>query len=266
MHYRIATIDDCSAIYNITRQSIQKTYPKYYPAEVVTFFLNHHSEENIRKSLENSDVWILEKNGKPIATGACEANHITRVYVLPEEQGKGYGTFIMNQLELHIAQSYNKAILDASLPASSLYEHRGYKTLEHGKHYCENNVVLVYELMQKELQLYNQFSYNGRTFTTKSNTDNGEVSAKTIFHYHQEGQMLWAEYSGGEIVTGIIVGEVNNDNSLNFTYQHINQNGEVRKGKCHSIPQIVNGKLEMHETWQWTNGDMSSGKSVLVEL
>ena len=31
------------------------------------------------------------------------------------------------------------------------------------------------------------------------NTDNGEVGADTIFHYHQSGNVVSAEYRGGSI-------------------------------------------------------------------
>lgn len=43
------------------------------------------------------------------------------------------------------------AVLDASLPAACLYEHRGYKTVGHGICELENDVRLVYEIMEKKL-------------------------------------------------------------------------------------------------------------------
>lgn len=44
------------------------------------------------------------------------------------------------------------AILDASLPAACLYRHRGYKTVGHGIYELENDVKLVYEIMEKKLK------------------------------------------------------------------------------------------------------------------
>ena len=84
-------------------------------------------------------------------TGCYQDNHITRVYVLPEFQGRGYGTFIMEQLEDIIAGEYDKVYLDASLPACHLYEKRGYQTIRHDRWNVENGVVLVYEIMEKDL-------------------------------------------------------------------------------------------------------------------
>jgi hypothetical protein len=48
-------------------------------------------------------------------------------------------------------------------------------------------------------------NYNNKTFVSKENTDNGEVSSQTIFKYYQEGSIVWADYSGGEIVKGHLI-------------------------------------------------------------
>ena len=50
-------------------------------------------------------------------------------------------------------EKHDVSILDASLPAVSLYEYRGYKTVGHGFYELKNNVRLVYEIMEKNLEL-----------------------------------------------------------------------------------------------------------------
>lgn len=42
-------------------------------------------------------------------------------------------------------------------------------------------------------------NYNGKKFKTQSNSSNGETSSETIFSYYQEGNLLKATYSGGQI-------------------------------------------------------------------
>ena len=42
-------------------------------------------------------------------------------------------------------------LLDASLAAVFLYEHRGYKTIGHGSYDLKGGVRLVYEIMEKKL-------------------------------------------------------------------------------------------------------------------
>lgn len=267
MDYTGATIAQLDEITNLVQHTIQCVYPNYYPKEVVAFFCALHSKENIRKDIECGHVGVLMDQGQLIGTGSYQENHITRVYVDPNYQKQGYGSYIMRQLEHRIAQTYETAVLDASLPASHLYESLGYQTLKHERWELEHGVVLVYEIMQKHLNLCaTSINYDGRVFTTKMNTENGEVDDHTIFTYHQMQDIVWAAYCGGEIIKGFLIGTVADQGELDFTYQHINQNKQVRIGKCHSIPiQLENGKLELHETWQWLNQDESKGSSIVME-
>ncbi|MCQ2973264.1 MAG: GNAT family N-acetyltransferase [Bacteroidales bacterium] len=151
MKYQTATLKDLQVIFEIVQETIKQVYPKYYPTEVVNFFLELHSLKNIEKDIVEENVGILINENIIVGTGCYIDNHITRVYVLPKFQGKGYGTFIMNTLEKLISLNHNTSILDASLPASYLYEKLGYKTIEHCKQEVENQRVLVYEVMEKKL-------------------------------------------------------------------------------------------------------------------
>jgi len=109
-------------------------------------------------------------------------------------------------------------------------------------------------------------SYDNRTFRSISNSETGEVGGDTVFSYHHDGDIVWAEYSGGEIVRGTLIAKVLADDSLDMRYQHINRKGEIMTGVCTSIPETLpDGRIRLHETWQWTTGDLSSGVSVLEE-
>lgn len=152
MEYISAVTENLDQVYELVQDTIKTVYPKYYPKEVVDFFCEHHSKENILRDIENGVVGILMDNENMVGTGCYRDNHITRVYVLPEFQCHGYGSFIMWQLEDKIAQKYDKVYLDASLPASQLYEKRGYQTIHHDRWNVENGVVLVYEIMEKQLR------------------------------------------------------------------------------------------------------------------
>lgn len=89
-------------------------------------------------------------DGKMIGTGSQTDHHITRVYVLPEYEGQGFGTVIMDYLEKEIFRENDHCDLDASLPAAIFYEHRGYHTVEHRKHDIGGDEVMIYEIMRKE--------------------------------------------------------------------------------------------------------------------
>lgn len=152
MEYRLAKSEEAKEIYEMVQETIKRVYPKYYLPEIVDMFREFHNKENIGEDIENGNVSVLLENNKIIGTGTIKGNHITRVYVLPDFQGKGFGTFIMNQLETEIGKQYDKAEIDASLPACKLYYNRGYKTIDHGVWECADGVIQVYEIMEKRLK------------------------------------------------------------------------------------------------------------------
>lgn len=151
MDYRKAQIRDAKAVTEIVQRTKKEIYPKYYPKEVVDFFGKLHCYEHIVRDIQKKIVYVLEMDGAIVGTGSYEENHITRVYVLPEYQGRGYGGYILRELEREIAANYNHVVLDSSLPACRFYESHGYKTVRHEEWKCENEVVLVYDIMEKQL-------------------------------------------------------------------------------------------------------------------
>lgn len=153
MKYVTAASDMINAIHDVFNIAIKTIYPKYYPKEAVDFFCQHHSKEHILNGIASGNMGVLVDNDVIVGTGCFDKNHITGVYVRPAYQNQGCGTHIMNCLENEIAKMYDTAILDASLPAVCLYEHRGYKTVGHGIYELENDVKLVYEIMEKKLKL-----------------------------------------------------------------------------------------------------------------
>lgn len=110
-------------------------------------------------------------------------------------------------------------------------------------------------------------NYNDKKFRAISNTENGETSSDTIFHYQQNNNILSSKYSGGEIQLGHLIGIVHNNGTIDMNYHHINFQNEIKSGVCHSTPEILlNGKIRLHEVWQWTSGDQTKGVSILEEI
>ena len=131
--------------------------------------------------------------------------------------------------------------------------------------FWDENLKKAYELGKTLFdKKEEEFSLEDKYFTAIENSESGEVSGDTVFSYHQKGNAIWAEYSGGSIVKGFLLGTMDENHNLHFTYQHINANGEIKSGSCNSRPQAENGKLRFYESWKWDNGE--EGTSIIEEI
>ena len=150
LKYRIANINEADRVCYIVQHTKEVIYPDYYSQAVVDFFGKLHSIDNIKKDIEQGRIGVLIFDGEIIGTGSHTDTHITRVYVLPEFQGQGFGSMIMDELEREIFDGYDLCVLDASLPACIFYENRGYKTVKHIKYDIGDGAFMIYEIMRKE--------------------------------------------------------------------------------------------------------------------
>jgi SAM-dependent methyltransferase len=112
-----------------------------------------------------------------------------------------------------------------------------------------------------------RLSYHHRLFTSVANSSGGDVDGSTRFHYHHTGDVVWATYSGGAVLFGTLLARVQDDDSLEMRYHHITSGGTLKAGRCVSKPEILaDGRLRLHERWEWTEGDESSGQSIVEEM
>ena len=97
----------------------------------------------------------------------------------------------------------------------------------------------------------NKINYDNKTFASVQNSETGEVGAETVFHYHQKDNLVWAEYAGGEIVFGNLIGKIADNDSLEIRYQHLNKKGELMTGNGSSTPETLSdGRIRLREKWQ----------------
>lgn len=109
-------------------------------------------------------------------------------------------------------------------------------------------------------------SYDGLSFRSVENPD-GEVDGETRFFYRQAGGRVWATYRGGSIAFGSLVAAAAGDGRLDMRYQHVNRDGDWREGRCRSTPErLPDGRLRLHESWQWTAGAEGRGESTVEQV
>lgn len=154
MEYRKAELADLGAVYTLVQGAIGKAYPLYYPRPVVDWFLGWHDPERIMADIGAGKVRVLVADGTPIGTGTCDGCQLSRIFIEPAYQRKGYGTLLMDQLEAEVAQGHYGAILDSSLPSGRFFQQRGYRTVAHESLELrspnqEVTAVLAWEVMEK---------------------------------------------------------------------------------------------------------------------
>ena len=145
-----AAVQDSQAVHSITVQTICAVYPHYYPAGAVEFFIAHHSDERIAADIASGIVYLLVKGETPVGTVTIRGNEICRLFVLPEYQGKGYGRILLDFAETAILAQHPQIVLDASLPAKSIYLRRGYVPGEFHTIETSNGDKLCYDILTKK--------------------------------------------------------------------------------------------------------------------
>lgn len=152
MEFTRAREEDIPQVAEIVRRTIEEIYPDYYPREVVDFFLELHGPEHIAGDVREGNTYLLSDEGQPVATGTVKRRHLSRIYVLPGFQKKGYGRAMMEFLERKAGEVVRNVMVESSLPGCIFYEKLGYRTVCHCQTPAANGRVLVYELMQKDLR------------------------------------------------------------------------------------------------------------------
>lgn len=147
----IVKVDEKSAeaVFEIAQKTIAAVYPHYYPRGAVEFFSKHHCIENIREDFKKPAIFLYRVEGKPVGTVTVHENEISRLFVLPEYQGKGYGKALLDFAEELIweKETYDRIRIDASLPAKRIYLKRGYKEVEYNIIEADGD-YLCYDVME----------------------------------------------------------------------------------------------------------------------
>jgi GNAT superfamily N-acetyltransferase len=122
---------DLPSVHELIHQTIDACYTGIYPPRAVGFFKEYHSPVNILKRHREGCVFVVEEDGRMVATGTLVGEEICGVFVNPQFQGRGYGALVMGELErqaLAIGRAETK--LSISLPSRKFYERLGYEIQE----------------------------------------------------------------------------------------------------------------------------------------
>ncbi|MFJ8857331.1 hypothetical protein ACIRD8_02750 [Streptomyces sp. NPDC102451] len=108
-------------------------------------------------------------------------------------------------------------------------------------------------------------SLDGLVLSPVADQAPGQVGTRTRFTYHEQDGRIWAEYAGGDVVRGHLVGTREGD-TLDFRYVQLKQDGTTSSGHCAStVTELLDGRVRLDETWAWESQE-GSGTSVVEEL
>ncbi|KAE8764759.1 hypothetical protein [Georgenia thermotolerans] len=108
-------------------------------------------------------------------------------------------------------------------------------------------------------------SLDGKVFAGVSNSSTGQVGGATRFRYREDDDVVWAEYAGGEVVRGFLVGTRQGDH-LHFRYTHLDADRATANGVCDSrIVVLADGRVRLEESWAWESRP-ERGTSVVEEV
>ncbi|KUN03777.1 hypothetical protein AQI95_20175 [Streptomyces yokosukanensis] len=108
-------------------------------------------------------------------------------------------------------------------------------------------------------------SLDGLTFAPVADQAPGQVGTSTRFAYHEKNGEVWAEYAGGDVVRGHLVGTRQGDR-LDFRYVQLRTDGTTACGHCAStVAELPDGRLRLVEAWEWESRT-GSGTSVVEQV
>jgi hypothetical protein len=95
----------------------------------------------------------------------------------------------------------------------------------------------------------------------------GVVNHETIFYFSQDGNVVTAEYAGGKIRSGFLVGRFTTETQLVFSYCQMQIDGKLDQGtsQC-EVSKNQEGKITLTEHFEWASRPGEFGTNVFQEM
>ena len=93
------------------------------------------------------------------------------------------------------------------------------------------------------------------------------ASGKTRFHFWQDGMVFYADYFGGDVREGHIIGQFTGDMKGEMLYHCLTTDKHLKAGKAVAVFSVMeDNRLAFNLDWEWINGDHSWGSSRYEEV
>lgn len=99
-----------------------------------------------------------------------------------------------------------------------------------------------------------------------STAENGVVNKDTIFIFKQNDTFVEAEYAGGKIRKGFLVGQIKDD-TLKFCFCQLQTDGSIDDGTSTCELAVgENGKIKLVENFEWASRPGEFGTNIFQEV
>lgn len=110
-----------------------------------------------------------------------------------------------------------------------------------------------------------KYDFNNKTFLLLENSSEGKANSETVFEYSQDGNLVTADYYGGDIKYGKIIALLKNE-ELHMRYQCLTTAHELKSGKAVAeISMTTNNKIKLKLAWEWLEEMDKKGISEYLE-
>jgi ribosomal protein S18 acetylase RimI-like enzyme len=143
---------DIETVWALVQRTIGISYRPDYSPEAIRFFQEYHPREKILDDAANGRIIVAEQNQTIVGTGTLREAHIRRVFIEPSHQGQGIGSLIADELESRaIAKGWTTIDLSSALGSLRFWESRGFSVSEEHFRPVDNNLIIHYYTMTKDL-------------------------------------------------------------------------------------------------------------------
>lgn len=109
-----------------------------------------------------------------------------------------------------------------------------------------------------------QFNLDGLKMNAIKTDPNGIIGPETIFSFTQKNNVVRAEYSGGRIQHGYLIG-ILNGSKLHFRYCQLQTTGELDSGESNCELRFENNLIQIIENFAWESRP-GTGQNIIQQL